>query len=273
MTVKIAIPYLHDINFELNDEAKEFNILFYKSKNKLEKLIDFVEAYPETRINIKFPEGLHMSTLIAISKITDNVYVRLKASDINNVKELKENGIKFFFDSDCPAYNYATLDCFIKLGVTDVYLADDLCYNLSDVETYIHDKDVQMRLVLNRVPSTTIDRGFNPCSPIYMPKDFEKLNQYFDVFEFDCGEPYDWAKFDVLYRAWFEKQRWHGQMSEINKDVTRDFHCDAIYPDYTEFKFNCERRCNKRVTNHCRKCEQWLEIGSSLQEKNIRFLN
>jgi hypothetical protein len=271
MTVKIAIPYKHDINFSLNDKVKEFNILFFKSKNKLEKLIDFIDAYPETRINIKFPEGIHIATLNAVNKITDNVYVRLRAQDIPEVEELKKNNIKFFFDADCPAYNYSTLDSFINLGVTDVYLADDLCYNMSDISEYIHEKNIQLRLVLNRIPSTTLDRGINVRSSIYMPKDFEKLNKYYDVFEFECGEPCDWVKFDVLYRAWFERQYWHGQMSEINDDVFQDFHCDAIYPDFTEFKLNCERRCGKRLANPCRKCEQWLAIGETLKKKNVRF--
>lgn len=272
MTVKIAIPYQHDINFEMNNKAKEFNLLFYKSRNKLEDLIAFINEYPDTRINIQFPEGVHIPTLKTISNVSDNVYVRLKASDMMNMKEINKNKIKFFFDSDCPAYNYTVLDSFIKMGVSDVYIADDLCYNMSDVETYVHDKGIQLRLILNHIPSTAIDRGINQRSPVYMPKDMDKLDKYYDVFEFDCGEPYDWAKFDVLYRSWFENKYWHGEIYEINNDVDQKFHCDSLYPEFTDFKLNCGRRCNIRVTNHCKKCEQFIKLGETLKKKKIRFV-
>lgn len=272
MTVKIAIPYQHDINFKLNDEAKEFNILFYKSRNKIEDLIAFIQAYPDTRINISFPEGLHVPTLVSASKVSENIYARLKAENMLNLKELNDNNIKFFFDSDCPAYNYTILDGFIKMGVSDVYIADDLCYNMADVAAYVHDKNIQLRLILNHIPSTAFDKGANMRSPIYMPKDMDKLDRYYDVFEFECGEPYDWAKFDVLYRSWFEKKYWHGEMYEINSDVSQSFHCDMLHPEYTEFKLNCGRRCNTRLSNHCRKCEQFIEIGELLKKKEARFV-
>ncbi len=272
MIVKLAIPYQHDINFELNDKVAEFNILFYKSRNNLEDLIAFVNHYPDRRINIQFPEGVHLPTLKSINSINNHIYVRLKASDMMNLKDLKENHIRFFFDSDCPAYNYSVLDAFINMGVSDVYIADDLCYNMSDVEAYIHGKHITMRLVLNRIPSTSIDRGVNQRSPIYMPKDMDELSKYYDVFEFDCGEPYDWAKFDVLYRSWFENKYWHGEMYEINSDVDQKFHCDSLFPEFTGFKLNCGRRCNTRITNHCRKCEQFLELGETLKKKEVRFV-
>lgn len=124
---------------------------------------------------------------------------------------------------------YSCLESFINLGVSDVYIADDLCYNLKNVHDICQENNVQMRLILNQVPSMTLDRGINPKAPIFMPKDMDTINPYFDVFEFECGLPYDWAKFDVLYRAWFVNKYWHGQMSEINEDVDMDFHCDAIH--------------------------------------------
>ena len=48
--IKLAIPF--QLNGELNEEVKEFNILFYKSRNSIEDLIDFVQEYEDTRINL-----------------------------------------------------------------------------------------------------------------------------------------------------------------------------------------------------------------------------
>ena len=62
-------------------------------------------------------------------------------------------------------------------------------------------------------------------------------------------------------------------MSEINEDVDMDFHCDAIHPSFTTSKINCERRCCKRLSNHCNKCEDFLSLGEVLKKKQIRFTN
>lgn len=269
--IKLAIPF--QLNGELNDEIKEFNILFYKSRNSIEDLIDFVQEYDNTRINLEFPEGIHMPTVKSINKVSDKIYIRVAPTDITKAAELKENSYKFFFNQDMKVPTYSCLESFINLGVSDVYIADDLCYNLKNVHDICQENNVQMRLILNQVPSMTLDRGINPKAPIFMPKDMDTINPYFDVFEFECGLPYDWAKFDVLYRAWFINKYWHGQMSEINEDVDMDFHCDAIHPSFTASKINCERRCCKRLSNHCNKCEDFLSLGEVLKKKQIRFTN
>lgn len=91
--IKLAIPF--QLNGELNDEVKEFNILFYKSRNSIEDLIDFVQEYEDTRINLEFPEGIHMPTVKSINKVSDKIYVRVAPTDITKAAELKENSYKF----------------------------------------------------------------------------------------------------------------------------------------------------------------------------------
>lgn len=268
---KLAIPF--HLNNEINDDVKEFNILFYKNKNNIEKLIDFIQEYEDKRINIEFPEGIHMPTLKSVNKISDNVYCRMNPVDVVKLEELKKNNIKFFFNSTMLAYNYTTLASLIRLGVSDVYIADDLCYNMSDVKAICEQHNIQTRLILNHIPATSLDAGMDPRSPIFMPKDLDNIDKYFDVFEFDCGTPYDWTKFEVLRRVWFDKKDWHGQLGEINDDIEQDFHCDVIYPDFIDIKLNCGRRCDKRVSNPCRKCESVIEIGEILKKKNVRFVS
>ena len=116
----LAIPFRYK-NDLYNDIASEFNILFFQSKNKIEKLIEFVREYPEKKINISFPEGVNISIVNSINAVSNNIYIRLKASDLMAVKDLKNKNIKFFFDYDVPVTNYTNLDAFIRLGVSDIY--------------------------------------------------------------------------------------------------------------------------------------------------------
>lgn len=269
---QLAIPF-HYPNDEVNDKATEFNLLFFQSRNKIEDLIEFIQEYENKRINISFPEGVHLPTLKSICAVSDNIYVRLMASDMMIVADLQQNDIKFFFDASMGVGNYTNLDAFIRLGVSDIYPVDDLCYNINEVAEYCHSKGIKLRLILNSIPATTFDKGINPRSSIYRPQDIDMLNKYYDTFEFNCGEPYDWAKFNVLYRTWFERKHWHGQISEINDDVHMDFHNDTVYPDITNYKIVCGRKCNQRIGSYCKKCEQWLEVGQIFEDKRIKFID
>ena len=269
---QLAVPY-HYNNDDTNSMAAEFNILFFQSRNRVEDLIEFIQEYKDKRINISFPEGIHMPTLKSICAVSENIYVRLKATDMMILPDLQEAHMRYFFDASMSVGNYTNLDAFIRLGVSDIYPVDDLCYNINEVAEYCHSKDVRLRLILNAIPSTSFDKGINPRSSIYRPQDIDLLNRYYDTFEFDCGEPYDWAKFGVLYKTWFERKAWHGQISEINEDVHMNFHNDTIYPNLTDYKIVCGRKCNQRIGNYCKKCEQWLEIGEIFEDKRIKFVD
>lgn len=269
---QLAVPY-HYNNDDTNSMAAEFNILFFQSRNRVEDLIEFVQEYKEKRINIEFTEGVHIPTLNSICAVSDNIYVRLKASDLMILPEIQEKGFKFFFDASMSVNNYTNLDAFIRLGVSDIYFVDDLAYNLNAVSDYCHSKGVKLRLILNQIPATSFDKGINPRSPIFRPQDIDLINKYVDTYEFNCGNPYDWAKFEVLYRAWFERKHWHGELSEINDDIHMSFHNDTIYPNLTEYKIVCGRKCNQRIGAYCKKCNQWVDIGNIFKEKRIKFVD
>lgn len=264
---KMAIPF--KLNNELNNSVEEFNILFEEGKNSFEKLLEFLHAYPNTNINIEYKGSIPMGIVMSLNKMFDNVYTRVTAENFYSWKELKENNCKFFFDASYPAYNLASLQEMISMGVTSVYPADDLLYNLEDTAKYCHENEIKMRLVLNRIPSTLFYRGENYLCQIYSPRDMELLDKFIDIFEFDCQKPYDWAKFDVLFRAWFKKEDWHGDLREINDDLVNEFNVLTIPGGLADYKAKCGLRCVKRTSNKCRKCFQFIDISKQFLEKNI----
>ena len=264
---KISAPF--KMYNDKNDYISEFNIRFNKGQNSFEKLIDFIDYYKDRRINIEFTGDFPMGVISGINKISDNVYVRLTQDNFLAYQELRGNNYKFFFDQDYKVYNYASLECFIDMGVSDVYPTDDLLYNIQETKDYCRSKNVNMRLVLNRIPSTIFNRGNTYKSQLYRPQDMDFLDQYFDMFEFDCGDPYDWAKFDVLYRNWFERKGWNGSLEEINDDLRLHYPILSIPSDITFIKSKCGRRCNKREISFCDKCNQYVEIGKNLEDRQI----
>lgn len=269
--INLAIPY--HLNNEVNDAVKEFNIKYNKKDNDFETLMEFVQKYPDTRINIEFIGEISVSSIVTLMRLNPEIYVRLVQGTNNGqyIKELKEKECKFFYDSPFCVENYCELDAILELGVSDIYVSGDLCYNLEDVAEICHSKGVKLRTILNRIPNTAFNAALDPKSIIYRPQDFKLLSQYIDTFEFDCGKPYDWAKFDVLYRAWFIRGHWHGSLHEINEDLKLEYPNDAVMPHFTDYKISCKRKCAQRLRNNCSKCQQFLDVAIALKKKNVKL--
>lgn len=170
----------------------------------MQKLIDFCELYPNKRINILFKNDIDFEILNVINKIHNSLYVRIINQQIPLIKKLQEENIKFFFDETLPCSSLGLLDYMLKLGVTDIYIYDTLCYLMPSVKKRCEEAGVQIRLVLNKIPAFQLDAGSDYRAPIFTPRDMEILEQYIDVAEFDCFKEngfYDWHKFNVLYNA------------------------------------------------------------------------
>ena len=100
--------------------------------------------------------------------------------------QLQQNNIKFFFGKELPITSFTLLDEMFANGVSDIYIADDLCYNLAKVSKRCKEKGVQIRLILNRIPITSLLAYDDVRAPIFSPRHYEELNKYIDVAEFDC---------------------------------------------------------------------------------------
>ena len=229
-------------------------MIFDEKKNDFNKLIDFIQEYPDKSINVQYRNAVDPSTAIALTKIAENVYFRLKGVDIQQIGRLKEGGCRFFFGSDYSASSFSDLQSFADMmGVTDIFISDDLCYDLPHVKRYCESKGISVRLILNYVPISIVDK-------------------YIDVAEFSCGkgDSYDFKKLDVLYKVWFERHDWAGNIQEINENIPFAYYPRTIMPGLTESKIKCGLAC-VREGSKCSKCHQALELSHILLEKQMQF--
>ena len=122
-------------------------------------------------------------------KIHQNIAVRLMGHQFDQVAHLKEIGCKFFFDeSSIPCYSYGLLDTMINLGVSDIYIYDNLCYHMKHIKEKCEKNNIRTRLTINTIPSVSPDRGEDCKAPVYCPRDADIIEQYIDTIEFDCWE-------------------------------------------------------------------------------------
>lgn len=269
--MNIATPYA--IEFNHKEWINEYNIIF-KPKNKTENLINFLISNQNKRINLWFKDdSFNIDTIITLNKIHEQLYIVFRES-YPRVKEqvgqLIENNIKFYFDM--YAANYTDLNFYLSLGCSDVWIWGDLMYNLDVVRSICNKNNCNMRIILNRIPSS-LDKP-DIKSPFFRPQDLDLVEQYFDTVEFICGDTdgfdptnYDWKTFKVLYRHWFERIKWIGELKEINLDIDFDFPCMSMPKNFFVNKLNCDLKCYK--DRRCNHCTNYYNTALALREKGL----
>lgn len=73
----------------------------------------------------------------------------------------------------------------VNLGSSDIYPVDDLCYNLEKVRKFCNKHGVQVRMIVNEIPSQRQDKFFDAKAPYFIPEIVDELEKYVDVIEFN----------------------------------------------------------------------------------------
>lgn len=263
--MKFAAPYQNTDNLIPRDNIHEFNIKFIKT-SKQDSLEEFINLYPNRRINIEFEEDDYdINKIIELCQKYDTLYIRLKPKDLKYIQLLDDEAVHYFFDSTVRIYSYGTLEWAFMYHPTDIYISDDLTYNMDEVFNQCQLHDINLRIVLNRIPSLNTVVLACPSAQIYRPQDFDFLDHYYAVGEFDFGEdkPYDWVKAEVLYRRWFVDHYWDDTLNYMNFDIHTPYPSVLIPSELVHMRANCKHRCTMSVNNSCSKCARLLYMSFS----------
>ena len=172
----LAIPYIH-IN-RINIHAQEFNITYHKDQSNFGKLISFIQMNKNKKVNIFLPEGIEFEELLTLTNLSDNIYFVFDSFTQEDNEQLIKNNIKFYLSYTNPAANWKQLFYMVEnVKVSQIYIADDLIYTLPQVKKYLENHNVKLRLVLNKIPETTPDKGNSFITPIFRPEDYSILEE------------------------------------------------------------------------------------------------
>lgn len=251
--MKLAIPYTTKQQFQ--DIADEYNIRVRNHNDSYLNAITFLGKM-DKRINIEF-EDFDIEKICNLFKMNNNIVVRIMPQQINDINILKENNIPFLLDVSIPIYSYAMLDWAVKLSPTDIYITDDLCYDLANVKNICAENNISLRFIGNRAQTALPFLSSFHKIACFKPQQFEELNLYFSTIEFDCFQSdntYDYGQLEILYKYWFKLHKWDKELMFINKDINFNFQCKYFFND-TSYNFNCRYRCYSFNTKACNRCE------------------
>ena len=252
-------------------EAEEISIIY--DKNDVE-LPAFIRKHPDKRINLiiesinidNFDEfEVNKINLIHEAMPEAQLYVCLynysKMEVIKPDIKARMDALKLPWFSGLFAHTWDQLHYLISLGVSDIYVVEDLCFELPAVAKECHKYNIRVRVIPNVAQSS-----INASAPLkkffIRPEDIDIYEPYIDTIEF-------WGELrqqDVYYKIYHDKKEWYGNLKEIIFSFDLDFDNRCVLPIFGKSRLDCGKKCLKG--GHCCICDHLYNISQKLSEKN-----
>ena len=204
------------------NKADEYNITFINKPNNFDNLMEFLSSHLDDRFNITIDTSEYSfdyAKLKVLNAIHHKLYFIVPPKE-EICSKLTEYDIKFYFNASSAATNFRSLEQLAKIGVSSVYIADDLCYDLKRVRAACDKYGLELRWILNAIPSFFSNKTMDVRAPIVLPECVDELAKYVDVGEFE--ENKSWARLGVLHKIWFIKKQWRENLRAIYPELEID---------------------------------------------------
>lgn len=245
----------------------EINIKFHP-KN-IDVVLEYIEGHPHQRINAKIQDENDIFKYHLLEKFEEfkekhnelDFAIILPKYDKNLADVCKQKKLKFFFD--VVVREWETFHTFIETGVSDVYLVEQMMFEIRDASTAAHMAGVQVRTFPNiaqkRYEEVTSIKSF-----FIRPEDIEYYEGLVDVMEIYT---IDEINQDVVLEIYKDDKQWWGPLREIILGLDSDIDGRYIIPRFGERRVNCKRKCFKGM--HCDSCGVVESLSKNLQKAGL----
>jgi hypothetical protein len=263
------------VESEYLNKADELMIRYDKNDPTLP---EFLDLYKEKRIviNISFlnePDKTQKAIkhLAAIRDKFDlhNIVLGLYKEEYEYIKDtIKESGFPFFFFN--IVNNWDTLRYYIYFGVTDLYIGEQLGFELKQVAEVAQKTGQKVRVYPNvfqtgshwenfATDEVELYKGF-----FIRPEDVPAYEEYVDIMEF-YGDP----KKQTTYFDIYNQGYWFGPLNEIIIGYKGTLDNRQITPEIAGKRSRCGRRCFKG--EKCNSCTVAIHLANTLKDKSLIF--
>lgn len=243
-------------------EVDELSINF---KDNFQALVSFLKKRPDKRINIIIADKDELTPaqrgkMAEIIQKFPNAYLCytfLKADSERLLPQGRTFYSRFAKTWD-DVFNY------IDAKVSDVYVAEELCFDIVRVSSLLHSHNIQVRAYPNvcQTSCKTVDK----LKTFFIrPEDVPYYEPYIDVLEFF----FDKYSQDALYKIYALDGKWPGNLNTIiigfDKSLNNQFFPSD--PAFATTRTNCQRNCLKG--GNCRVCDKFYALAENLSEHKI----
>lgn len=268
--MKYCVEYKKD--FRYLDKVDELTVHFRRQDTSL---VDFLLLHQEQRINIciddedDFIEKDCIKLFDAVAKEHPEINFSLKLRDYKSgrVKEIvdiiKASAVKHKFFFATFVKDWDILFGYMKLCPSDMYIVENLGFELSSVGDILHTANIRVRVFPNIAQSSWA--GTEALKKFFIrPEDVHFYESCVDVMEFIGNED----AIATYYKIYAIDKKWFGKLNEVIIDFN-DNEIDSrfILPQFAARRLNCGKRCYKG--RPCRTCNAIKELAAVLESENL----
>lgn len=234
---------------------KEPNLINYVKTSKVKVVAD-VTQYKNLEDSINIFE--------ACFNITNKFTLKISLSQSNFIPLLMEKNINFFFAEGADTWD--KLHSYILKGVSEVYIINELGFDIIRVSDVCKKFDVKIRVYPNVAQTSALDsESLDTFKFFYIrPEDAELYKEYVDTFEF--YGPVD--RQEVLYKIYEINKEWPDNLSILIIGLKSNVVSSTINPALGGRRLSCKKKCN---AFECIACDNALHLAKELADMNIVF--
>lgn len=253
----------------MEDENLQLNI---KYKPKIKELSDFISIYGQKhRINIfledKLDEDRDFQIIEAIVESYPDYRIVFCIPYYSKKIEQKFNERKLLHYYNEIATDWDTFAGFLQLNVTDIFVGEEICFNIISAKQKAEQKNIALRTYCNICQTSWED---TPSLKTFFirPEDISLYGNFIDTFEFFFNT-FDFHKLNVLYEVYAKEEKWFGLLKEIILNYNGDEDNRFLISLFGERRLNCKKRCMYEVDQTCHICDRIVDFSETLKNKNI----
>lgn len=246
-------------------------ILIRYDKNKiLELFTQFIPAHLNQRIIVQLIEEDNIDTIVNNLKKIISIYnenkdikfdIQLPFYNQKFIEELKDTNLKYFFKAAANSWDKFT--GLISQNVSDIYITDELAFELDKVAEIAHKNNIKVRIYPN-VAQSRWDKLSDILKFFIRPEDIEMYEPYVDVCEFYGDKA---QQIDTYYKIYQEDKKWFGDLQEIIIGLDSKIDSRYIIPRFAEKRIKCGKDCLKN--GKCEMCKRILDLSEQLENAHL----
>lgn len=246
-------------------------ILIRYDKNKiLELFTQFIPAHLNQRIIVQLIEENNIDTIVNNLKKIISIYnenkdikfdIQLPFYNQKFIEELKDTNLKYFFKAAANSWDKFT--GLMSQNVSDIYITDELAFELDKVAEIAHKNNIKVRIYPN-VAQSRWDKLSDILKFFIRPEDIEMYEPYVDVCEFYGDKA---QQIDTYYKIYQEDKKWFGDLQEIIIGLDSKIDSKYIIPRFAEKRIKCGKDCLKG--GKCEMCKRILDLSEQLENAHL----
>lgn len=246
-------------------------ILIRYDKNKiLELFTQFIPAHLNQRVIVQLMEENNIDTIVNNLKKIISIYnenkdikfdIQLPFYNQKFMEELKDTNLKYFFKVAANSWDKFT--GLISQNVSDIYITDELAFELDKVAEIAHKNNIKVRIYPN-IAQSRWDKLSDILKFFIRPEDIEMYEPYVDACEFYGDKA---QQIDTYYKIYQEDKKWFGDLQEIIIGLDSKIDSRYIIPRFAEKRIKCGKDCLKG--GKCEMCKRILDLSEQLENAHL----